>query len=68
MMKLASPAQRQLQGDIARSSCPVNNMQTINGRDMTAKRQMASSVHTLQDEVDGMLLGKASIAKMGTKS
>merc|ERR1719320_1782888 len=26
----------------------VNNMQTINGRDMTAKRQLESSIHTLQ--------------------
>ena len=42
-------------------------MQTINGRDMTAKRQLESSIHTLQAEVDGMLLGKASMAKMGTK-
>merc|ERR1711971_1206476 len=34
----------------------VNNMQTINGRDMTSKRQLESSIHTLQAEVDGMLV------------
>ena len=42
-------------------------MQTNNGREMTAKRQLESSVHKLQVEVDGMLLGKASMAKLGTK-
>merc|ERR1719391_1037671 len=34
----SSRAQRQLQGDIADARGAVNNMQTINGRDMTAKR------------------------------
>jgi hypothetical protein len=52
----ASRAQRQLQGDIADSRGAVNDMQTINGRDMTAKRQLESSIHTMQAEVDGMLL------------
>merc|ERR1739848_657094 len=47
---------RQLQNDIADSRSAVNNMQTINGRDMTAKRQLESSIHTLQAEVDGMLV------------
>merc|ERR1711862_236127 len=28
----------------------------INGRDMTGKRQLESSIHTLQAEVDGMLV------------
>merc|ERR1712109_50434 len=44
---------RQLQNDIADSRGAVNNMQTINGRDMTSKRQLESSIHTLQAEVDG---------------
>merc|ERR1719489_749514 len=52
----ADRAQRQLQGDIADARGAVNNMQTINGRDMTAKRQLESSIHTLQAEVDGMLV------------
>merc|ERR1711892_1570923 len=46
----------QLQGEIADSRSAVNNMQTINGRDMTSKRQLESSIHTMQAEVDGMLL------------
>merc|ERR1712025_391510 len=52
----AERAQRQLQGDIADGRAAVNNMQTINGRDMTSKRQLESSIHTLQAEVDGMLV------------
>merc|ERR1712045_602032 len=52
----ANRAIRQLQNDIADSRAAVNNMQTINGRDMTGKRQLESSIHTLQAEVDGMLV------------
>merc|ERR1711979_40129 len=52
----AERAQRQIQGDIADARSAVNNMQTINGRDMTAKRQLESSIHTMQAEVDGMLI------------
>merc|ERR1711992_481641 len=52
----ASRAIRQLQNDISDARGAVNNMQTINGRDMTGKRQLESSIHTLQAEVDGMLV------------
>merc|ERR1711973_832913 len=52
----ANRAIRQLQNDIADARGAVNNMQTINGRDMTSKRQLESSIHTLQAEVDGMLV------------
>merc|ERR1711953_1042022 len=52
----ANRAIRQIQSDIADSRGAVNNMQTINGRDMTGKRQLESSIHTLQAEVDGMLV------------
>merc|ERR1711971_977009 len=52
----ANRAIRQLQNDISDARGAVNNMQTINGRDMTSKRQLESSIHTLQAEVDGMLV------------
>merc|ERR1711979_160789 len=52
----AERCQRQIQGDIADARSAVNNMQTINGRDMTAKRQLESIIHTMQAEVDGMLI------------
>merc|ERR1711978_9217 len=44
----ANRAIRQLQNDIADPRGAVNNMQTINGRDMTSKRQLESSIHTLR--------------------
>merc|ERR1712121_437468 len=41
----AQRAQRQIQGDIADARAAVNNLQAINGRDMTSKRQLESSIH-----------------------
>merc|ERR1719397_2233584 len=46
LLDSAGRTQRQLQNDIADSRVAVNNMQTINARDMTAKRQLESSIHT----------------------
>merc|ERR1712077_175573 len=59
---------RQLQNDIADSRAAVNNMQTINGRDMTAKRQLESSIHTMQAEVDGMLIAAKNAEEKSKKA
>merc|ERR1712106_1133205 len=64
----ADRAQRQLQGDIADSRSAVNNMQTINGRDMTMKRQLESSIHTMQAEVDGMLIAAKNAEEKSKKA
>merc|ERR1712180_469368 len=64
----ADRAQRQLQGDIADARSAVNNMQTINGRDMTAKRQLEASIHTLQAEVDGMLVAAKNAEEKSKKA
>ena len=64
----ADRSQRQLQGDIADSRAAVNNMQTINGRDMTVKRQLESSIHTMQAEVDGMLLAAKNAEEKSKKA
>merc|ERR1712234_23286 len=64
----AERAQRQLQGDIADARSAVNNMQTINGRDMTAKRQLESSIHTMQAEVDGMLIAAKNAEEKSKKA
>merc|ERR1711874_964767 len=61
-------AQRQLQGDIADARSAVNNMQTINGRDMTSKRQLESSIHTMQAEVDGMLVAAKNAEEKSKKA
>merc|ERR1711933_75228 len=59
---------RQLQNDIADSRAAVNNMQPINGRDMTGKRQLESSIHTLQAEVDGMLVAAKNAEEKAKKA
>merc|ERR1719427_1952889 len=64
----AGRAQHQLQGDIADARAAVNNMQTINGRDMTAKRQLESSIHTLQAQVDGMLVAAKNAEEKSKKA
>merc|ERR1711892_485515 len=43
-------------------------MQTINGRDMTGKRQLESSIHTMQAEVDGMLLAAKNAEEKSKKA
>merc|ERR1740128_348568 len=64
----ASRAIRQLQNDISDARGAVNNMQTINGRDMTGKRQLESSIHTLQAEVDGMLVAAKNAEEKAKKA
>merc|ERR1719403_304830 len=64
----ANRAIMQLQNDIADSRGAVNNMQTINGRDMTSKRQLESSIHTLQAEVDGMLVAAKNAEEKAKKA
>merc|ERR1712241_476227 len=68
LLDSAGRPQRQLQNDIADSRAAVNNMQTINARDMTAKRQLESSIHTLQAEVDGMLVAAKNAEEKAKKA
>merc|ERR1712014_277481 len=55
LLDSADRAKRQLDLEIADGRNAVNNMQVINGRDMTAKRGLEGSIHTIQAEVDAML-------------
>merc|ERR1712128_359912 len=52
------------------SQIPVlqSTMQTINGSDMTSKRQLESSIHTMQAEVDGMLLAAKNAEEKSKKA
>merc|ERR1719402_718133 len=59
---------RQLQNDIADSRGAVNNTQTINGRDIADSRQLESSIHTLQAEVDGMLVAAKNAEEKAKKA
>merc|ERR1719347_1219332 len=51
----AERTKRQLEVEISDGRTSVNNLQVINGRDMTAKRGLEGSIHTIQAEVDAML-------------
>merc|ERR1712180_388549 len=66
LLDSADRAKRQLDMEIADGRNAVNNMQVINGRDMTAKRGLEGSIHTIQAEVDAML-GAAKNAEEKSK-
>merc|ERR1719244_86790 len=55
LLDSAERSKRQLENEIADGRTAINNMQVINGRDMTAKRGLEGAIHTVQAEVDAML-------------
>merc|ERR1712013_75511 len=66
LMDGSERSKRQLEMEIADGRNAVNNMQVINGRDMTAKRGLEGAIHTIQAEVDAML-GAAKNAEEKSK-
>merc|ERR1712105_43044 len=66
LMDSSERAKRQLEMEITDGRNAVNNMQVINGRDMTAKRGLEGAIHTIQAEVDAML-GAAKNAEENSK-
>merc|ERR1712187_139295 len=66
LMDSSERAKRQLEMEVADGRNAVNNMQVINGRDMTAKRGLEGAIHTIQAEVDAML-GAAKNAEEKSK-
>ena len=62
----AERAKRQIEGEIGDARAAVNEIQSINARDMTAKRSLEGSIHTLQAEIDAML-GAAKNAEEKSK-
>merc|ERR1712098_664941 len=61
-----SRGKRQIEAEIADARAAVNEIQSINARDMTAKRSLEGSIHTLQAEIDAML-GAAKNAEEKSK-
>merc|ERR1719357_316110 len=55
LLDSADRAKRQLEMEIGDARNATNNMQIINGRDMTSKRGLEGAIHTVQAEVDAML-------------
>merc|ERR1711953_1099846 len=52
LMDSSERSKRQLKMEIADGRTAVNNMQVINGRDMTAKRGLEGAIHTIRAEQD----------------
>merc|ERR1719187_830396 len=51
----ADRAKRQIEAEIGDARAAVNEIQSINARDMSGKRALEGSIHTLQAEIDAML-------------
>jgi len=62
----ADRAKRQIEAEIADARYAVNEIQSINARDMSTKRSLEGSIHTLQAEIDA-LLGAAKNAEEKSK-
>merc|ERR1711937_924021 len=59
-------SKRQLDMEIADARNACNEMQAINGREMSAKRALEGHIHTVQAEIDAML-GAAKNAEEKSK-
>merc|ERR1712098_498401 len=55
LLDSADRAKRQLDMEIHDARMACNEMQAINGRDMSAKRALEGNIHPLQAEIDAML-------------
>jgi len=62
----AERSKRQIEAEIADARYAVNEIQSINARDMSTKRSLEGSIHTLQAEIDA-LLGAAKNAEEKSK-
>ena len=56
LLDSADRANRQLGQEIADSRVAVTEMQSINSRDAAVKRNLEGTIHTIQAEIDGMLI------------
>merc|ERR1712055_744974 len=55
LLDSADRTKRQLDIELADARNSVNEMQTINNKEMTVKRNLEGNVHTIQAEIDAML-------------
>merc|ERR1712111_282226 len=56
LLDSAERANRQLTQEISDARLAVTEMQSINSRDVAVKRNLEGSIHTIQAEIDGMLV------------
>jgi len=56
LLDSAERANRQLNQEISDARMAVTEMQSINSHDVAVKRNLEGSIHTIQAEIDGMLI------------
>merc|ERR1712227_436760 len=56
LLDSAERANRQLTQEICDARLAVTEMQSINSRDVAVKRNLEGAIHTIQAEIDGMLI------------
>jgi chromosome segregation ATPase len=64
----AERSKRQIEGEIADARYAVNEIQSINARDMSTKRSLEGSIHTLQAEIDAMLMAAKNAEEKSKKA
>jgi hypothetical protein len=55
LLDSAERSKHQLDVDLGDARSSINEMQTINSKEMAAKRALEGALHTCQAEVDGLL-------------
>ena len=68
LLDSAERANRQLVQEIADVRSAVGEMQTINSRDQATKRSLEGAIHTIQAEIDNMLLAAKNSEEKSKKA
>merc|ERR1712200_390334 len=68
LLDSADRAKRQIEAEIADSRNAVNEMTSINSRDMNAKRALEGSLHTMQAEIDAVLANAKNAEEKSKKA
>merc|ERR1712168_264977 len=68
LLDSAERSKRQLDMEIADARNACNEMQAINGREMSAKRALEGHIHTVQAEIDAMLVAAKNAEEKSKKA
>merc|ERR1712168_1522881 len=68
LLDSAERSKRQLDMEIADARNSCNEMQAINGREMSAKRALEGHIHTVQAEIDAMLGAAKNVEEKSKKA
>merc|ERR1719436_53184 len=68
LLDSADRAKRQIEAEIADSRAAVNEMTSINSRDMNGKRALEGSLHTMQAEIDAVLANAKNAEEKSKKA